>query len=250
MIPKIIHYCWLNCDQFPEDIQGFMETWQKILPDYEFKLWDFNCFDKNSSVWVKQAFENKKYAFAADYIRLFALYNYGGIYLDTDVEVLKSFDDLLQLPYFIGKEDSEYEIESATFGSEKGCYWIGKCLEHYDNRKFEIGFGKFDTAVLPSILKKRISKNYKLLPINSISEFNKDQHNVCILPIDYFSPKKYDTKELLLTNNTYSIHHFKGSWSANITVKEKIRCKLSDISIKIGFYKLFRLVFKKKNHDK
>jgi len=250
MIPKIIHYCWLSNDQFPEDIQVCIDSWKNKLPNYEFKLWDFNCFDKESSVWVKQAFENKKYAFAADYIRLFALYNYGGIYLDTDVEVLKSFDDLLYLPYFIGKEDSGYEIEAATIGSEKGCYWIKKCLEHYEKREFVIGFGKFDTAVLPSILKKKISNNYKFVSINSIIEFNSDEHNVCILPVDFFSPKKYDTNEVIITNNTYSIHHFRGSWSKNKTIKEKIRQKLSDISINIGFYKLFRSVFKKKYHDK
>jgi mannosyltransferase OCH1-like enzyme len=91
-----------------------MDSWKKHLPDYEFMWWNFERFDKNSSLWVKQAFESKKYAFAADYIRLHALYNYGGIYLDTDVEVLKSFDDLLDLPYFIGKEYSNDDCHIAS----------------------------------------------------------------------------------------------------------------------------------------
>ena len=95
MIPKIIHYCWLSDDPVPETLQGYMKSWKEKLPDYEFILWNFNRFDKSSSIWVSQAFDNKKYAFAADYIRLYAVYNYGGIYMDMDIEVLKSFDDLL-----------------------------------------------------------------------------------------------------------------------------------------------------------
>lgn len=80
MIPKTIHYCWLSGDPIPQDLLRCMESWQRVLPDYEFKLWNFNVFPKNSSLWVKQAFDAKKYAFAADYIRLYAVYNYGGIY--------------------------------------------------------------------------------------------------------------------------------------------------------------------------
>ena len=104
MIPKIIHLCWLSGDPYPPKIAKCLETWKKHLADYEIILWDTNRFDLNSSIWVRQAFEKKKYAFAADFIRFYALYHFGGIYLDSDVEVLKSFDDLLDLPYFMGVE--------------------------------------------------------------------------------------------------------------------------------------------------
>ena len=87
MIPKIIHYCWLSNDPIPSNIQHYMDSWKKYLPDYEFIHWNFDKFDKSSSRWVSEAFDNKKYAFAADYIRLYALYHYGGIYLDMDVDV-------------------------------------------------------------------------------------------------------------------------------------------------------------------
>ena len=107
MIPKIIHYCWLRNEPFPDDVQAYMATWKKHLPDYEFKLWNFSCFDIESSRWVKEAYMYRRYAIAADYIRIYALYNYGEIYLDTDVEVLKSYNDLLELPYFIGRERSK-----------------------------------------------------------------------------------------------------------------------------------------------
>ena len=93
MIPKIIHYCWLSNDPVPENLQKCMDSWKRYLPDYEFMLWNFDRFDKKSSLWVEQAFDNRKYAFAADYIRLFAIYNYGGIYLDMDVDGLRDVSD-------------------------------------------------------------------------------------------------------------------------------------------------------------
>lgn len=126
MIPKIIHLCWLSGDKFPSDIQTCIDTWHEKLPDYEIILWDRKRFDINSTPWVKEACEAKKYAFAADYIRLYALYNYGGIYLDSDVIVYKSFNNLLHLPYFIG-EDQCSNFEPAIIGTEKKNPWI-KCV--------------------------------------------------------------------------------------------------------------------------
>ena len=115
MIPKIIHLCWLSGDEYPPMIKKCIESWKRYLPDYEIMLWDTKRFDVNSVLWTKQAFECKKYAFAADYIRLYALYHYGGIYLDSDVLVYKSFDDLLDLPYFIG-EDFGYNLRKSLLG--------------------------------------------------------------------------------------------------------------------------------------
>ena len=135
MIPKVIHYCWLSGDPYPEIIQRCIDSWKDKLPDYQFVLWDKNKFDINSHIWVKQAYESRKFAFAADYIRLYALYYYGGIYLDTDVEVLTSFDNLLNRNYFIGL-DSQSKLEAAIIGSEAKSDWILACLKYYDNRKF------------------------------------------------------------------------------------------------------------------
>mgnify|MGYP000909436519 FL=1 len=95
MIPKIIHYCWLSNDPIPESLQKCMNSWKEKIPDYQLKKWDFTTFPKSKSKWVEEAFDNKKYAFAADYIRLYAIYNEGGIYMDMDIEVIKRFDDLL-----------------------------------------------------------------------------------------------------------------------------------------------------------
>ena len=113
MIPKVIHYCWLSGDPIPEKLQRCMDSWKKFLPDYEFVLWDLERFDIKTSQWVKEAFEARKYAFAADYIRLYAVYNYGGIYMDMDVEVVRPFDDLLASPYILGLE-SEKGVEAGN----------------------------------------------------------------------------------------------------------------------------------------
>lgn len=127
MIPKVIHYCWLSGDPIPEKLQRCMDSWKKFLPDYEFVLWDLERFDIKTSQWVKEAFEARKYAFAADYIRLYAVYNYGGVYMDMDVEVVRPFDDLLASPYILGLE-SEKGVEAGVFGAERYSLFLKKIL--------------------------------------------------------------------------------------------------------------------------
>ena len=107
MIPRIIHYCWFGRGPMPEMAQRCIASWHRYMPDYKYKLWDENNFDINSNIYVREAYEAHKYAFVSDYVRLFALYNEGGIYMDTDVEVLKHYDDLLHLTGFIGFEGSK-----------------------------------------------------------------------------------------------------------------------------------------------
>lgn len=212
MIPKKIHYCWLSNDEMPEKLCRCVESWKKHLPDYEIVKWDLMRFPLDKSVWVKEAFERKKYAFAADYIRLYALATEGGIYLDSDVEVLKSFDELLELPYFICQENSPQGLEAATIGAEAGILWIQNCLDYYNDKHFVDVDGSTHTEVLPSILKKCIMEKSKINYIKNISDFIFDSNVVCVLPMDYFSPKNYVTKKIHITNNTYSIHHFAGTW--------------------------------------
>lgn len=202
-IPKFIHFCWLSGDPYPELVLRCMQSWKEILPDYEIKLWNKNSFDIHSVPWVEQACEVKKWAFAADYIRLYALYNCGGIYLDSDVEVIRSFDDLLERPYFFGREhtpdriDASHIVEAATFGAEPGHPLIKKCLDYYKDRNFRISDNAFDTTVLPHIMAKVFDEAGVL-----------DE----LLPMDYFSPKNTRTQIVEATANTYSVHHFNGSW--------------------------------------
>lgn len=212
MIPKKIHFCWLSNDPFPEKIKRCIDSWKENLPDYEIVRWDLHRFPLDKNIWVKQAFETKKYAFAADYIRLYALATEGGIYLDSDVEVLKSFDDLLDLPYFICKENSPQGIEAATIGAEAGCEWIVKCLDYYKDKNFINNKGIQDIRVLPAILKEVISNSYNLVEVQSPLQVHKDMNCVYMLPSDYFSPKNYVSKRIKITKNTYSIHHFASNW--------------------------------------
>ena len=215
MIPKIIHLCWLSGDPYPSKIVKCIKSWEKYLPDYEVILWDTKRFDINSSLWVKQAFEKKKFAFAADYIRFYALYHMGGIYLDSDVEVIKSFDDLLDLPYFIGAEKSQMP-EAAIMGAEKGCDWIEQCLDYYKNRPFIKEDGSLDILVAPDIMIKQISqiKPLRVLSIkDSLNIRQLDmQKEMLVFNDAFFSPKVFDSREVEITPYTYAIHHFQNSW--------------------------------------
>jgi mannosyltransferase OCH1-like enzyme len=189
----MIHYCWLSGDPFTDKIQYCIETWRKNLCGYEFVLWNFEHFDINSSIWVKQAFEAKKYACAADYIRLFAVYNYGGVYLDMDVEAVKPFGDLLSRSIMLGYEDNEQRIEAGCFGAEKGHPFIKKCLDHYDGREFK------EPIILPILMQNILNDSFS-------------SENYDILPSEYFSAKSYVTGAIKKTNNTRTIHHYSGSW--------------------------------------
>jgi len=215
MIPKKVHYCWLSGDPFPDSIAQHMATWKAKLPDYEFILWDTTRFDLDSNIWVKQAFESKKYAFAADYIRLYAVYNFGGIYMDTDVEVVKSFDKLLDLPYFVGTE-GEGIIEAGIFGAEKGTAWLKDCLSHYDGRAFAKSDGSLDILTLPRIMVSAIEKTRIIteLPEDEIFKVlsNDVSDKLYVFPKEAFCAKNHGTGVVTKTKHTYAVHHFAMSW--------------------------------------
>ena len=210
MIPKIIHFCWLSDDNYPQKIEYCINTWKKHLTDYEVRLWDLKRFDINSSIWCKEAFNEKKYAFAADYIRCYALFTEGGIYLDSDVEVLKSFDDLLHLPYFIGEEQGT-NIEPAIIGCEQGWKFLGEMLEYYKDRHFITENG-YDMETLPQIMSNKIRGSYTYTKINTPEEFDRNIEKLCVLPAEYFSPKYPNGFKCPTTKNTYAVHHFAASW--------------------------------------
>lgn len=248
MIPKIIHYCWLSGDKYPENIEKCIATWKEKLPDYEFVLWDTKKFNLNDSIWVKQAFETKKYAFAADFIRLYAVYTYGGIYMDTDVEVIKSFDDLLDLPYFLGSEGDQI-IEAGVFGAEKGTWWLKPCLDYYENREFIKQDGSYDTLTLPRIMMQQISIDNEIVEksgeeiINS--NFLQQNSNVVMFPKDFFCAKNHGTGIIEKTENTFSIHHFAMSWipkkNAFLPNLKRKLIKIFGVKMIYSFIKFFKL---------
>lgn len=214
MIPKIIHYCWLSSDPIPQELEGYMKSWKIFLPDYEFMLWNAERFKIDENIWVKEAFEHKKYAFAADYIRLFALYEYGGIYLDMDVEVLKSFNPLLHLESMVCFEKHGDHLEMAAFGAAKHSLWIKECLSYYDKRAF-LNDGKLATKILPVVINEILASNFTIVPVKDLKEasiISDNPYELKVLPSEFFSPKYYWTGEIVITPNTYCIHYFFGSW--------------------------------------
>lgn len=207
MIPKIIHYCWLSGGEYPELTKKCLDSWKRVLPDYEVILWDMKKDNIGEVPWVKEAYAAKKYAFAADYVRFYALYNYGGIYLDADVEVVKRFDPLLKNNYFIG-EEFYGDIEAAVMGCEPGQEWVKCCLDYYKDRHFINSKGKFDMRPVPLLVNEVVEK-----------------FKIKIKPFSYFSPKNYYAGKIESNENTYTIHHFDGKWEVNslgIRIKKNI----------------------------
>lgn len=209
-IPKIIHLCWLSGDEYPNDIKLCLDSWKQHLPDYEVWLWDTKRFDINSTIWTKQAFENKKYAFAADYIRLYALYHYGGIYLDSDVMVYKSFDPLLSLPYFIG-QDYNRCFEAAVIGAQKGMPWIKHILDHYDNRQFVLEDGSFDMRPLPTIFYHRLVGQYSFRRLNQVKPYQYESGVLNVFTQDFFNSR--NSVQVRRTRHSFCAHNYAGGWT-------------------------------------
>lgn len=205
-IPKIIHYCWFGGNPLPEDAKYYIASWRKYCPDYEIMEWNEKTFDVRAVPYVKEAYEAKKWAFITDYVRLYALDHIGGIYMDTDVEVLKNLDVFLNKDGFSGFERVD-AIPTGIMASKKGNPFINELLHEYDDLHFRRKDGTLDlttnvTRITNSALKYGLKLN------------NREQElwHFTIYPKDYFCPKDCTTGQILLTKNTYTIHHFSGSW--------------------------------------
>ena len=208
MIPRIIHYCWFGRGPMPELALRCIDSWHKFMPDYQYKLWNEDNFDIESVPYVKEAYESRKFAFVTDYVRLYALFTEGGIYMDTDVEVLKPYDDLLSLPGFTGYEGSKFMPPvTGTMASEPGNAWVKEQLEAYDSLHFIKSDGTLDTTTNTVRISEIMKKGGFVQ--NGKKQVYKDMH---IFPVEYFCPRQ-TTGEYLLTENTYCDHHFMGSWS-------------------------------------
>ena len=203
MIPKIIHYCWFGEKPLPPFILSCISTWRSKLPEYEIIEWNEKNFDINKVRFVKEAYSNKKFAFVSDFVRLYALYNLGGIYLDTDVTVLKKFDPLLNSRCFVGFEDQEI-IATCVIGVEKNHPLVKEFMEYYHTQSFD----KRDMP--PNVI--HFSKLLKDRGLNFNNHYQKINDDIEIYPSDYFSAKSFKTGLIKKTTNTYSIHHFAGSW--------------------------------------
>ncbi|WP_035322919.1 glycosyltransferase [Peribacillus kribbensis] len=206
-IPKIIHYCWFGGKEKPPLIKRCISSWEQILSDYEIKEWNENSFDLNSNDYVRDAYKAGKFAFVSDFVRVFALYNYGGIYLDTDVEVFKSFNEFLHYDSFWGFEQENY-VATSTIGAAKANQIIEKFLNSYNERDFIKEDGTLDTFTNVAL----ITKILKELGVKPNGEKQDLPGMGIFFPQTYFSPYDYINCRKIISDNTYAMHHFYKSW--------------------------------------
>lgn len=200
-IPKIIHYCWFGGKPKPQEVLEYIETWKKFFPDYEIKEWNESNFDYKAYRYTYEAYKVKKFAYVSDVCRLKALYDYGGIYFDTDIEVVNSFDKYLKDSSFVGYEVEDL-IGTGVIGAEKHCAWIKRFLETYRNSDFIMNYGGYN--LLPNTV--RLTNLLSTLP---------DNDKPCIYPLDVFCAMNWRTHQEYCTPQTVSVHHYKASWKTN-----------------------------------
>lgn len=207
MIPKIIHYCWFGRGQMPQLALDCIDSWKKILPEYEIKEWNEDNFDLDMYPYAREAYDNRKFAFVTDIVRLHALYTEGGVYMDTDVEILKPLDPYLHHSAFSGFE-AEDRFPTGLMAAEKGSKWAKDNLDWYNEKHFVKEDGKLDTTTNVVIIMD-VMKKYNFRLDNTFQEV---PGYFAIYPRDYFCPYEPSTKELIATENSVCIHHFAGSW--------------------------------------
>lgn len=225
MIPKIIHYCWFGGNTKPQKTLNYIESWKNHCPDYKIIEWNESNFDVHQNKYCKEAYESKKWAFVSDVARLWALYHEGGIYMDTDVEVVKSLDELLVNEVFLGFESSTY-IGTNIIGARKDNGFILSLLKAYDQRCFINENGSFNTTTNVNFITKSAKKlglilNGKKQNINDITFY----------PQEYFCPYDYTTGRITKLKQAYTIHWYAQSW---VTPSKKLRLKITKV-----FHRLF-----------
>lgn len=243
MIPKIIHYCWFGKGEMPEISHRCINSWKQNLPEYEVKVWNENNFDINANRYVKEAYEAKKYAFVSDYARFYILYHYGGIYLDTDVEVLKSLDKFLDNEAFMGFEDGENVAPGLIIGAKKGNSLLKEMLDSYSERKFILKDGSYNLTTV-------VKYTTDILLDHGLVSNNEQQviEGMMIYPRTYFCPIDINNNRNEFTDDTHTVHHFSASW---LTEEERIKGKrniwLKNKITKIFGDKVFRYILKLRN---
>lgn len=206
MIPKKIHYCWFGRGPKPELAVKCIESWRKFLPDYELIEWNEDNFDLDRYPYVRQAYDARKFAFVTDVVRLWALYHHGGIYMDTDVEVIKPLDSLLGFEAVSGFE-SKTQIPTGLMACLDGFALFKELLDQYETAQFVRPDGSLDLTTNVERITARCRKSGLVLngQLQTIEGFT-------LLPQDYLCPKSQETGVITLTPNSLCIHHFSGSW--------------------------------------
>lgn len=226
-IPKVIHYCWFGGKPLPPLAEKCIASWRKFLPDYEIKRWDESNFDVNIIPYTAQAYEAKKYAFVSDYARFWILYKYGGLYFDTDVEVIKPMDDMIAAGPFMGCENPYHDGATPNelcvapglgLGVTSGLDLYKEIIDLYSSLHFKRNDGSLDKTTVVSYITTLLC-NHGLISSPKIQHVD----GVLIYPVDYLCPLDYKSGKMRITQNTVSIHHYTASWhTKKDTVKSYI----------------------------
>lgn len=203
-VPKIIHYCWFGGSPLPESAKKCIKSWKKYCQGYMIKEWNEFNFDLNCNEYCRKMSQEKKWAFLTDYIRLKVIYEFGGIYLDTDVELIKSLDNLRKRGPYFGIENTGLTATGLGFAAEAGNPLIKENMEYYEKMTSYDNL-KACPQITTEILKKHGFSEEKVSEIQVIE-------GISIYPEEYLCPKSERTGLTSITKNTYSIHHFDASW--------------------------------------
>lgn len=238
MIPKKIHYCWFGGNPLPETVQRCINSWRKFCPDYEIIEWNESNYNVHKMPFISDAYTAKKYAFVSDYARLDIIYNEGGIYLDTDVELIRPLDALLSHSAFMGMELIGEVNTGLGFGAEKYHRFIGENRDVYLKETFNTSNLVTCVELTTNLLvTKGLEKNNSIQIIDGVT----------IYPIEYFCPYNMETRKTNLTENTYSIHHYDATWYGS-GLKAIVRKKL--LPIKIYLKKILNTIFGEGSYQK
>lgn len=229
MIPKVIHYCWFGRNQMPSEYQHYIDSWKKFLPDYSIKEWNEDNYDVNCIPFSREAYEVKKYAYVSDYARLKILYEHGGIYFDTDVEVIRSMDELMQKGAWMAIEKHKNTPEADDmvnpglgFAVEPYNPIIKEIMSFYENTHYTFPDGHMEqipiVPITSSVLKKYGLKKMTDRPYKV--------GGIIIYPWDFFCPIEFMSTKLEITENTHAIHHYSATWMS----------QMDKIKMKKGFY--------------
>ncbi len=227
-IPKKIHYCWFGKGEMPPLAKKCLKSWKKYCPDYEIIRWDESNCDLVSNRYVKEAFEAGKWAFVSDYIRLKVIFDHGGIYLDTDVELVRSLNSLVSGGPYMGFDEKGIVATGLGFAAQPGNKIIAEFLKDYDSIGFVLPDGSFDLTPCPD----RNTEALRRLGMD-VSKVGQTFMGVRFLPEDYLCPMDYYTGKKKITSNTHSIHHYCASWTSPVTkrttrIKRIIGVKMYD----------------------
>lgn len=207
MIPKIIHYCWFGGNPLPSLAVKCIASWKKYFPEYEIREWNEENFDLNCCDYVKEAYSAKKWAFVSDYARFWILYNYGGLYFDTDVEVIKNMDDIIERGAFMGCETLDKCAPGLGLGVNSGLDLYKEILDNYSSSHFLNDDGTYNYLTVVDRTTE-VLKKYGFRDINEVQKIA----DIYIYPTEYFCPMDYSTGNLNITNNSRSIHWYDASW--------------------------------------